>query len=149
MMGRPSPRKDRDTLKAEQVSWLAAWLTLCAFPSRLWRDSGPCRFQRRSQLRGSNGFSLRTRGRGRRDHHFPSGIPSPGPLSLAYSVVLAGPPVHERKSLPESGSRDFYSNPPEKSRLFLAATHRGCGLSEQTSEIQAPACQGGGTDGLS
>jgi len=58
MMGRPSPRKDRDTLKAEQVSWLAAWLTLCAFPSRALRDSGPCRFQRRSQLRGSNGFSL-------------------------------------------------------------------------------------------
>src|SRR3972149_69207 len=33
MMGRPSPRKDPDTRKAEQVSWLAAWLTLCAFPS--------------------------------------------------------------------------------------------------------------------
>src|SRR5574341_1913668 len=33
MVGRPSPRKDRDTQKAEQVSWLAAWLTLCAFPS--------------------------------------------------------------------------------------------------------------------
>jgi len=33
MMGRPSPRKDQHTRKAEQVSWLAAWLTLCAFPS--------------------------------------------------------------------------------------------------------------------
>jgi len=32
-MGRPSPRKDQHTRKAEQVSWLAAWLTLCAFPS--------------------------------------------------------------------------------------------------------------------
>jgi hypothetical protein len=38
-LGRPSPRKVRDTRKAEQVSWLAAWLTLCAFPSRL-RQSG-------------------------------------------------------------------------------------------------------------
>src|SRR4030065_131130 len=63
-MGRPSPRKDCDTRKAEQVSWLAAWLTLCAFPSRRWRDSGPCRFQRRSHVRGRQGFSLPPRGRG-------------------------------------------------------------------------------------
>jgi hypothetical protein len=58
MVGRPSPRKDQHTRKAEQVSWLAAWLTLCAFPFRVARNSGPCRFQCRSQLRGSNGFSL-------------------------------------------------------------------------------------------
>ena len=55
--GGPSPRRDHNTQKAEQVSWLAARLTLCAFPSRHRRDSGSCRFQRRSQLRGSNGFS--------------------------------------------------------------------------------------------
>jgi len=110
MVGCPSPRKDDNTQKAEQVSWLAAHLTLCAFPSfdkpfdelrvvSLSNHSGqwPCRFQRRSQLRGSNGFSLASPGEDGIGgiHHFPLGSPRKGPLSLAYSIVLAKPPLNE------------------------------------------------------
>lgn len=76
MMGRPSPRKDQHTRKAEQVSWLAARLTLCAFPLRVSRNSGSCRFQRRSQLRGSNGFSLPASSGQRRDTPFSLEDPS-------------------------------------------------------------------------
>ena len=85
-MGGPSPRRDHNTRKAEQVSWLAAWLTLCAFPFRFQRNSGLCRFQRRSQLRGSNGLAP---GVASPDgaHHFPSRVPRRGPLGLTYSLV--------------------------------------------------------------
>ncbi len=85
-MGGPSPRRDHNTRKAEQVSWLAAWLTLCAFPSRHRRDSGLCRFQRRSQLRGSNGLAPGIESPDGA-HHFPSRVPRRGPLGLTYSLV--------------------------------------------------------------
>ena len=85
-MGGPSPRRDHNTRKAEQVSWLAAWLTLCAFPFRAGRNSGLCRFQRRSQLRGSNGLAPGVESPAGA-HHFPSRVPRRGPLGLTYSLV--------------------------------------------------------------
>src|SRR5574337_1125597 len=94
MMGRPSPRKDQHTRKAEQVSWLAAWLTLCAFPFRVARNSGPCRFQRRSQLRGSNGFFLAPGGgQGSEESPFSLGDPpigdhSASPIQLSALILL-------------------------------------------------------------
>jgi len=91
--GPPSPSEGHQHLGAGQVSWLAACLTLCAFPSnQLWvsgvRVSGSrmrnsktrnsklflrtvafSRFQCRLQLRGSNGLALYAPGTGL--HRFP------------------------------------------------------------------------------
>ena len=73
------------------MSWLAAWLTLCAFPSRLPRDSGLGRFQRRSQLRGSNGFdpppwSRRAHGSDRFPWRSPGRDRSASPIQMSRRV---------------------------------------------------------------
>ena len=105
MMGRPSPRKDQHTRKAEQVSWLAACLTLCAFPFRVARNSGLCRFQRRSQLRGSNGFSL---------------IPRRTSRGQGSPFSLGGPPIGDHSASPIQLSETFLLERSGRSIMFVA-----------------------------
>ena len=106
--------------KAKQVSWLAARLTLCAFPSRIARNSGLCRFQRRSQLRGSNGFFPHPIIRGCEESPFSLRGPTVGNNSASRIQLL--------ESLISSSSRtlisrsdfcDMYSNDRRKSRHFV------------------------------
>jgi hypothetical protein len=97
MVGCPSPRKEDYTQKAEQVSWLAAHLTLCAFPS----------FDRLRTVAVQISTPLTVAGQQwilpdcvLKDaivgiHHFPLRSPGWGPLSLAYSIVLATPLVDD------------------------------------------------------
>src|SRR5574337_1210087 len=57
----PFPSEGHQHLGPGQVSWLAASLTLCAFPSfGTLRTVASSRFQYRLQLRGSNGLALYT-----------------------------------------------------------------------------------------
>ena len=95
-MGCPSPRKDHDTRKAEQVSWLAAQLTLCAFPSFDKLRTVAVQISTPLTVAGqqwnlppllqktAEGYTI-----------FPRGSPAWGPLSLAYSIVPPKPPLNE------------------------------------------------------
>ena len=84
--------------KAKQVSWLAARLTLCAFPSRIARNSGLCRFQRRSQLRGSNGLFPTPSSDDVKNHRFPLEVPQLGTTQLRVFSCWSrfSPPQAER-----------------------------------------------------
>jgi hypothetical protein len=97
MVGCPSPRKEYNTLKAEQVSWLAAHLTLCAFPS--FDKLRTVAVQISTPLTVAGQQWILPRFLPNDDpggmHHFPLGSPRWGPLNLTYSIVPTKPPVDE------------------------------------------------------
>ena len=120
--GCPPPRKAIVSVGTGQVSWLAVWLTPCAFPpcTHCRLRNADCGMEElptsapryppatgqwlvqvssRSQLRGSHGMARRRAGR----HHVPSSSPSPGtpdPVAIAPRRSLPPLPIPQTVAYP-------------------------------------------------